>query len=72
MAEIEWHDLTSSNMSAVAYDPNSGEVLIRFASGATYAYPGDEDDVQGVINDPSAAKGHYFSRHLRDRSYRRI
>ncbi len=35
-----WHPLTSSNLSAYEYLPDTRTLRIRFKSGSTYAYDG--------------------------------
>lgn len=65
--------LESTNIAAVGFDDESDyPVLVEFRSGATYAYPGTREDVEAMVNDPSAAKGHYFDRNIKPRAYRRI
>lgn len=63
--------LTSSNLAAAGLDPESDyPLVIEFASGATYAYPGTEDDLSSLQSAPSP--GAYFMRNIKSRPFRRI
>lgn len=71
MAEIEWHNLRSSNVARAAFDEDAGELLIQFKSGSTYAYPNQsESTLQDIVN--ASSPGGYVSRWLRNQPSRRI
>ena len=36
---MDWKDLTSSNLSAAAWDDEDKQLHIRFNDGSTYVYP---------------------------------
>lgn len=58
MSTLEWHDVFSSNVEAVAY--SDGQLYVRFGSG-TYEYDGVPEDIyEGVFSAQSVG------RYLRD------
>jgi len=71
MAEIQWTEVKSSNLSKVAYDSEADELLIEFRSGSIYSYPSaGEAAYQDIINNPSP--GSYVNRWLKGQPSRRV
>ena len=68
---IEWSDVRSSNVAAVGWDEDAGELLVRFKSGAEYSYPSaGESAYQDLLADPSP--GAYVARWLRNQPSRKV
>ena len=62
----------SSAVSEVDYDPATRRLLVRFVSGAAYAYSGVPAAVSRAFL-AADSKGRYFVRKVRDRyPYKRI
>lgn len=40
MAQLDWSPVSSSNVSAAAYDTDKQELMVRFRNGSVYAYKG--------------------------------
>jgi hypothetical protein len=56
---LEWRDLTSSNLSAAAWDDETKQMHVRFNDGSTYAYPtASYQDYLGLIT--AGSPGKYF------------
>jgi hypothetical protein len=54
----------SSNLMAMGYDPNSGELQVQFRNGRIYSYQGVPPEIyDALINAPS--KGTYFGYYIR-------
>lgn len=64
MAEPEMVMVSSSNVEAVGYDPDSRELWVRFLGGGTYVYSGvDERTHEELVNAPSV--GSYLNREIK-------
>jgi len=64
-AQIETHQLQSSNLSSYSYDPDSETLRITFKSGRTYTYssvPPSVADGLGTASSP----GRYFNATIRN------
>ena len=60
-----WRGVRSSNILAAAYDAAEQRLLVRFKSGATYAYSYVPQDVaDGLVTAPSA--GVYLNTVIKD------
>ncbi|HUA94667.1 MAG TPA: KTSC domain-containing protein [Acidimicrobiales bacterium] len=55
--------MTSSNLRAVGYDYDTGEMRIDFNSGRTYSYSVPAAIYEGLMGAPS--KGRYFAYRIR-------
>jgi hypothetical protein len=67
MARGQWHILQSSVLRAIAYDENSRELRVRFATGTTYRYYGvPPETVLALLDPPGRSHGRYFNEHVRD------
>jgi hypothetical protein len=64
MKSPSWQDMPQSgNIAAAAHDRQTGELLLRFKSGATYAYSGVPwDTFQSLLSSPSP--GGFLNRHI--------
>jgi hypothetical protein len=61
---MEMIPVGSSNIAAVGYDDESGELVVEFISGGVYSYPGVTREVyDGLMSAPS--KGRYFFQAIR-------
>jgi len=60
-----WVELASSNLSAIAVDPDRKFVLVRFRNNAVYRYrtPNAPEHIEEIRRVPSP--GRYFQQHLR-------
>jgi hypothetical protein len=55
----------SSNLAAMGYDENTGELQIQFQNGRIYSYQNVSPDIyMGLVNAPS--KGTYFGLMIRN------
>lgn len=64
MAEPKMVMVSSSNVEAVGYDPNSRELWVRFINGGTYVYSEvDERTHEELMNAPSI--GSYLNREIK-------
>ena len=62
-----WHILASTMLRAVAYDPESRELRVRFASGTNYRYSDVPPEIVETLVDPATTSpGRYFNDHVRD------
>ena len=61
---MELHAVTSANLAAIGYDPDSKTLAVRFRSGALWHYVGVPAKVYAELH---AAKSHgrYFGLHIR-------
>lgn len=60
--------VSSSNLSAVGYDPATETLTIAFNDGGLYEYYNVPQRIyEGLMNSPS--KGQYFHRFIRDSYY---
>jgi hypothetical protein len=58
--------VSSSNLSAVGYDPDDLALVTTFKNGTTYKYLNVPPSLfQGLMSAPS--KGTYFNRNIKDR-----
>lgn len=55
----DWQPLASSNLSAFRYDPDTGQLEIRFVNGTTYSYAGVDPTVVAGLAEASSP-GRYF------------
>lgn len=69
---MDWIEVESSNIDAVAYDSDSETLYIRFKGGAEYEYRDVPEFVyEGLLE--AESKGKYFWRYIRNiYSYGRI
>lgn len=69
---MQWVPLSSSNLSAVAYDDASSTLYIRFHHGGTYAYASVPRTLyDGLL--AAGSKGQYFHTYIKDRfSFQRM
>lgn len=69
---VEWIEVKSSNLAAIAYVEQTEQLLVQFASGSVYSY----DDVPlQVFEDFKAAdsKGKFLNEHIKgDYHYEKI
>ncbi len=64
MAEPKMVMVSSSNVEAVGYDPNSRELWVRFINGGTYVYSGvDERTHEELMN--ASSIGSYLNREIK-------
>ena len=64
MPEPEWVPVTSSNIDAARYDPESKTLTIRFQNGREYGYSGVPVEVaQALIHADSP--GRFFNREIK-------
>jgi KTSC domain len=64
MAEPEMVMVSSSNVEAVGYDPDSRELWVRFTSGSTYVYSEvDERTHEELMN--ASSIGSYLNRAIK-------
>jgi hypothetical protein len=57
----------SSNLMAMGYDPNSGELQVQFRNGEIYSYQNVPPEVyDALLNAPS--KGTYFAFNIRNQT----
>lgn len=58
--------VSSSNLSAAGYDPNSSTLIVNFKNGTTYKYLGVPQPIfDALMRAPS--KGTYFNDNIKDR-----
>jgi hypothetical protein len=71
MADLVWTELRSSNVSKVAFDNDSDELLVEFRSGAIYSY---SDQSEATLQDliTSTSPGSYVSKWLRNQPSRKV
>lgn len=68
---MKWEYVSSSNLSAVAYDESTEELYIQFNSGHTYYYPNIPKYLfDGLMS--ANSKGSYHAEHIKDLYCRRI
>ena len=68
---IEWSDVRSSNVAAVGWNEDAGELLVRFKSGAEYAYSNQSEAAyQDLLTTDSP--GSYVSKWLRNQPSRKV
>lgn len=65
MAEIEMVTVRSSNVAAVGYDDEEGELIVEFKSGARYAYEGVPYHVFEEMREADTA-GSYLNLHIKN------
>ena len=65
--EAGWHILASTMIRALAYDPGTRELRVRFAGGGTYRYLDVPAEVaETLIDPPDGSHGRYFNDNIRD------
>lgn len=65
MKNTEWHQVNSSNIAAVRYDPETQAVYVKFLNGSTYAYKGvPEHEFENLRTAPSV--GSYLNRNYKN------
>lgn len=58
--KLDWVDVTSSNISQVAYNPDSRVFCVRFRDGGVYSYDGVDRDIFNTIQTVPSV-GRYFN-----------
>jgi hypothetical protein len=67
----EMREVRSSNVRAVGWDEDTGELLVEFRNGSLYSYPSaGESAYQDLLSDPSP--GAYVARWLRNQPSRKV
>lgn len=62
---MERTPVTSSNVAAVGYDPDTRTLEVEFKSGAAYSYSGVPAEIhRSLVESPSV--GAYFSANIKD------
>jgi hypothetical protein len=62
-----WHILASTMIRALAYDPDTRELRVRFAAGGVYRYfDVPAEVVEQLIDPPDGSHGRYFNDNIRD------
>ncbi len=61
---MNWVSVTSSNLSAVAYEQSTMTLFIRFKDGGTYAYDGVPANVHSSLMKASS-HGSYLASHIK-------
>lgn len=57
LQEVVWQEVDSSNIRAIAYHEDSGQILVRFKDGATWSYPDCDEQLYGQFKEaPSVGK----------------
>lgn len=65
--DATWHILKSTMLRAVAYDPGTRELRVRFVNGANYRYRDVPPEVADELIEPAdGSPGRYFNEHIRD------
>lgn len=65
--DANWHILASTMIRALAYEPDSRELRVRFSSGSVYRYHDVPPEVvEALIDPPDGSHGRYFNDHIRD------
>ncbi len=69
---MQWVSVTSSDLSAVAYEDSTATLFVQFHSGGAYSYSGVPRAVyDGLL--AAGSKGQYFHAHIKDRCpYQRL
>ncbi|MCM1564797.1 MAG: KTSC domain-containing protein [Dehalobacter sp.] len=69
---MNWIPVVSSNLSAVAYEPSTQTLYIRFRSSGSYAYFNVPESIyRGLMNAPS--HGEYHAAHIKNHyRYRKL
>jgi hypothetical protein len=71
LQEVVWQEVDSSNITAVAYHEDSGQILVRFKDGGEYAYEGcDLPLYERFKNAPSVGK--FFYANIKPKSFERL
>lgn len=66
MAEMT--PVTSSNLAAVGYDPDSNQLFIQFLNGSMYMYSGVPQEVyDGIMS--AGSKGSFFHHNIKTAGY---
>lgn len=72
MVPTEWADLDSSNVAAMKYDADKGELHVKFKNGGTYVYEGVPPDVAEDMYHSSSA-GRFVQENLKGQyQHRRV
>jgi hypothetical protein len=65
--DATWHILASTMLRAIAYDPATRELRVRFSNGTHYRYFDVPDEVvEALLAPPDGSPGRYFNDHVRD------
>jgi len=65
--DAAWHIVQSTMLRAVAYDPDSQSLRVRFVNGAIYRYLEVPADVfETLLDPPHGSPGRYFNDTVRD------
>jgi hypothetical protein len=69
---MDWVEVESSNIKAVAYNEEAKELLVEFHSGGTYTYFDVDKDIYDKFL-ASDSKGKFFHKYVRNNySYERL
>lgn len=61
---IEWIDVESSNIGAIAYIPQAEQLMVQFTNGSVYAYSNVSAEVFEEFLDADS-KGKYLNTHIK-------
>jgi hypothetical protein len=62
-----WHIMQSTMLRAIAYDPATNELRVRFHAGSMYRYHGVPPEVvETLLDPPDGSPGRYFNDTIRD------
>jgi len=61
---IEWTEVESSNIAAIAYIKEASQLMVQFNSGSVYAYSNVPEEVYQDFLD-AGSKGKYFNAHIK-------
>jgi len=62
---VDWEEIaTSSRCTAIAYDPESERIFVRFRDGSEWQYHGCPPAVWAEFSDPATSKGVYINENL--------
>lgn len=66
-ADAGWHIIQSTMLRAIAYDPHSRELRVRFHTGGLYRYHDVPPEVaETLLDPPEGSPGRYFNDEIRD------
>lgn len=69
---MERTSVSSSNISAVGYDPETQTLEVEFRNGSAYSYEGVPEEVHAALLGAGSVGG-YFNAFIKDRySYTRV
>ncbi len=61
---VIWTEVESSNIAAIAYIKEAGQLMVQFSSGSVYAYSDVPEQVYQDFLDASS-KGKFFAEHIK-------